>query len=116
MRATRDRAGRPLPDRLLDRHRQARQEGSALPHALVGAGLTIELERLLGRGDDRQSTSVFARVPDQRERLLAGNTPADDERIVSNGSGQMRASAGELHREVEIEMRMGMAECAADDP
>ena len=80
-----DRARRPLPDGLLDRDRQTRQEGSALPHALVGAGLAIQLERLLGRRDDRQSTSLLARIADERKCVFSGNAPADDQRIVSDG-------------------------------
>ena len=110
-----DRARRPLPDRLLDRDRQTREEGSALAHALVGAGLAIQLERLLGRRDDRQATSLLARVSDERECILSGNTPADDQRIVADLSGQMGARARKLHREVEFEMRMRVTECTADD-
>jgi hypothetical protein len=70
---------------------------------------------LLGRCDDRQTGAVLARVADQRERLFAGHAPADNQRIVPGCSDEMRAHAGQVYREIELEMRMCMAERAADD-
>jgi hypothetical protein len=59
---------------------------------------------------------MLARVANQRERLFAGNTPPDDQDRVLVRTRQMRAHTGQLHREVEIEMRMRVRERAADDP
>jgi hypothetical protein len=111
----RGRHRRSLPDGILDGHGKTRQERSALAHALVSPGLAIELERLLGCRDDRKSSAMLARIANQRERFLAGHAPANHQRVVQMTAGQMGPHAGEIDREIEFEMRMGVGECAADD-